>query len=400
MISRKIINKLIDMYEKSRTYTGTNQVNQTFSIRPSVIFPKYNDDAEYELFKSVNEAATELNSRELVFTDFKRNGVLSKIQLNVDNLDKAYDFVKREPKRDEDTWLRQVLSKYAEVNNILGIYAREQLIRLEEGKKIHHYDGDKKAYVDILYLVNELISNDVEIYIRDFSIKLFADSKRVESLKAKATNILYNYGDYQDRDTIFEECGVVATPTYVCIKGRALIEINSQEIDLSLIKGDLALSTKTLEELQKVVVMGPRVVTIENITTFHDYNAADDFVIYLGGFHNRTKREFIRFLYNQNSDKEYLHFGDIDAGGFYIYEHLKNKTAIDFKPLYMDINTLNKYKKYVKSLTDNDKKRLKDILESESIILDSNVRSTIEYMLENNMKLEQESYFSDGGFTC
>ena len=44
-----VLNKLLDKYEKSKTFTGTNQMNQSFGKRISELFSKYNDDAEYHI---------------------------------------------------------------------------------------------------------------------------------------------------------------------------------------------------------------------------------------------------------------------------------------------------------------------------------------------------------------
>ena len=60
---------------------------------------------------------------------------------------------------------------------------------------------------------------------------------------------------------------------------------DEQKIDLSIIEGDIALSTESVKSLKDVIVMGKRVVTVENLTSFHDYSVEDDFVVYLGGFH-------------------------------------------------------------------------------------------------------------------
>lgn len=96
-------------------------------------------------------------------------------------------------------------------------------------------------------------------------------------------------------------------------------------------------------------------MTIENITTFNSF-----------------------------SDKQFLHYGDIDVGGFYILKHLCQKTGICFRPFNMDIATLQKYSEYTKPLMKNDKKRLRNLLESD-------YGSVAEYMLKNNCKLEQEA---------
>ena len=106
------------------------------------------------------------------------------------------------------------------------------------------------------------------------------------------------------------------------------------------------------------VFVQTRVVTIENLTSFHEYIPDGDFVVYLGGFHNKVKREFLCFLFEQNPEKEYRHFGDIDAGGFYILEHLKRKTGIPFLSLYMDTKILQIYRESTMPLTTGDRKRL------------------------------------------
>ena len=49
-IKQKTLHKLLDQYEKSKTFTGNNQVNQSFSKRVGELFPKYVDDSEYDFF--------------------------------------------------------------------------------------------------------------------------------------------------------------------------------------------------------------------------------------------------------------------------------------------------------------------------------------------------------------
>ena len=102
------------------------------------------------------------------------------------------------------------------------------------------------------------------------------------------------------------------------------------------------------------------------------------------------------YLYELAIDKQYFHFGDIDAGGFYIYEHLKNKTGIQFKTLYMEIDILQKYSSHTKELTQNDRKRIESLLKrlddkDENGILDEDYRDVLRFMLDNNCKLEQEA---------
>jgi len=139
-----------------------------------------------------------------------------------------------------------------------------------------------------------------------------------------------------------------------------------------------------LDDITAIEVLGNKVITIENLTSFHAFNEMDYLVIFLGGFHNKIRRKFIKRLYQENPKANYYHFGDIDAGGFYILEHLRRMTEVDFKPYKMDIEILTRFKSYTKSLTKNDRERLKKLL-------DTDYSRTIQYMLDNNCKLEQET---------
>ena len=104
-IQKKILNKLLDLYEQSKTFSGTNQVNQTFGVRIEKMFPKYLDDAEYELFCSINESVEELKRQQLVDVIYQRNIVIERIVLSVTHIEKCYQELGRVPRREEPNWL-------------------------------------------------------------------------------------------------------------------------------------------------------------------------------------------------------------------------------------------------------------------------------------------------------
>ena len=400
-IQKKILNKLLDLYEQSKTFRGTNQVNQTFGLKIEKMFPKYRDDTEYELFLAINESVEELKQRGLITVTYQKNIVIERITLNVEHIAECYQVLGRVPKKEEHRWLldvwEQLCGRYQEeMYAPLIAYIQSQREKVRKNQKVEFYNGNQTEYQELITTVIQALENKEEIFIRDFSINIFHDSKRVEQLKSKAEALLFKYGDYEEKETVFEELGIVATPTYVMLKGNGEIRLSNQVIDLSQIRGDIALSTASLKELQGVNVLGNRVVTVENLTSFHDYPSADDFVIYLGGFHNKVKREFINYVYTQNSNKEYRHFGDIDAGGFYILEHLKRRTGIEFRSIYMSREVLTKYVDWNQPLTVNDRKRLGDLLVGlERRVRDNSLaedyREVIAFMLGNDCKLEQEA---------
>ena len=400
----KVLHYLLDQYEQSKSFLGENKVSQSFSVNIVKLFPKYEDDAEYDLFCEVNESLKELESRGLVtLVGKKRNGVLEKAVLNKEALNECYERLRRVPKKSEHQWLEDVWKRMeAELAAKGGTlylplyqYFAAQREKLAKNQKVEYYSDEHREYEDLLLLVTAVLENKDEIFIRDFSKHLFKDSKRAEQLKSKAQSLLFQYGDFEEKDSVFEECGVVQTPTYVMMKGNGCLTLSGQTLDLSKLEGDIALSTASLKELIRVEVFGSRVVTVENLTSFHDYSLKDDFVIYLGGFHNRVKREFLTFLYEQNKEKEYRHFGDIDAGGFYILEHLKRRTGIAFRSLWMDEEVLERNRNQANELTKNDRARIEKLLlmldaHAEEASLWEDYRGVLRMMLSEGIKLEQE----------
>lgn len=81
----------------------------------------------------------------------------------------------------------------------------------------------------------------------------------------------------------------------------------------------------------------------------------DTFLVFLSGYHNSAKQNLMRKIYEENIGLRWMHFGDIDPDGFYILEHLRRGTGIDFEPVYMSKNELEKYKEFGKLLTENDR---------------------------------------------
>lgn len=398
-IQSKTIHSLLDKYEKSKTFLGENQVNQKFSRRITELFPEYQDDAEYDFFCDVNEALNELQKAGLISVHYQRAGIIKSVELNLLQLKQCYELVNRESRKVEHDWILEAMSQFRECA-VLNNYFDAQRVKISKNQKVEYFDGDKQDFLDLLTLVERICTNEEEQFVRDFSVRYFSDSKRVEALANKAQALMYQYGEYQDRESVLEECGIVKTPTYVCLKGNGRITLGDQIIDLSKLNGDMALSTASLKELDKIEILGDCVVTVENLTSFHDYNGVEDFVIYLGGFHNTTKRKFLVNLYEQNRDKEYMHFGDIDAGGFYIYEHLKLKTGIPFKTLYMNVETLKKYRSQTKTLTQVDRRRIESLLKKLDVKYkggktDMDYREVLRYMLDNNCKLEQEVLYDE-----
>lgn len=389
-----LLNTLLDKYERSKTFQGDNKQLQSISLKPEKVFPAYIDDAQYEVFHQVNEAVKDLELQGVVRALRLRNGVISKITLNLDMLDVGYQLCGRTAKKDIYKQLHEVWEELEStieddrIKQIFHTYIREQEERIGQNKQVAYFDGDISSYRQLLLAIREILQNETEQFIRDFSVRTLGASKKLESMEDRIRSFLYEHGDCAEKEDALEEYGIVRTPTNVSMKGKATLFIGDQKLDLSRLRGDISLSTISLAQINRIDIIGDRIVTIENLTSFYSFEEENSFVIYLGGYHNGVKRSFLKQVYESNPDKTYVHFGDIDAGGFYIYEHLIKRTSIPFGLIGMDTDTLQKHKGAWRDLTANDRKRIQALLNRDEIL---GYREVLLFMLEHNCKLEQEA---------
>ena len=73
-IESRILNALLDSYEKSRTFIGENKNQQTFKISVAKLFPRYDDDSDFAFYKEINTNLESLKTKELVTYKAERSG--------------------------------------------------------------------------------------------------------------------------------------------------------------------------------------------------------------------------------------------------------------------------------------------------------------------------------------
>jgi len=380
----RLLNALLDKYESSKSFIGENKVRQRFLIRIGDLFPEYLDHANYEAFQSVNEAVDILARKKLVLAKIGKANVCKEIQLNPDSIEEAYRLLGRTAKRDVQDTMRSILTRYQNSNAILHQYISVQLDRLAQNKPVHYFNNDFKEFEQQLLAIEALDKVQRETFYRDFSMQVFRDSKIFDRISGKVANLLYEYGEFAEKEQVLAELNLVKNPTYVHIKGAANVYLKGVKVDLSALHGDIAFSSTILDDIDGVELTGRSVMTVENLTSFHLTGSENRLVIYLGGFHNAVRRHLIMKIHQQNPDAAFYHFGDIDAGGFQILQHLRRQTGIDFIPYKMDLETLQKYQDSAKPLTENDRGRLIKLKGQD-------FDEVIDYMLMRNIKLEQEA---------
>ena len=398
----RILQTLLDSYERSRLSRGENEVavHIAFPITPKTM-PIYFDENSlaYEEIHGTAGHLEEMGYTCSVWKGGKKNHILQKIVLCDEKVDEIYRHLGRVP---EKQMQQAQLAVLQELKTECSTPVARNFIcwlmkRLEQGKTVKEYLNldDTEGSRRLIRAIHRIETNQKEIYIREFSVQCFGDSKELEKKSGLIGKIFRRFSDDMedmDNDVILAEYGIYRTPNYVYVKGSGRLRIGTPEaydIDLRSLRQGIGLSGEDLDGLEwKVDVSVKRIITIENLTTFFRWEEPDSVLIYLGGYHNAGRRKFLQKLYQVFPEAEYFHFGDIDVGGFEIYEDLCRRTGIPFTTYKMGISELEQYEQYTRELTENDRKRMDSLLNNEAY---ENVWPILRYMKEHGKKLEQES---------
>lgn len=388
-ISEKyILEKLVTKYERSVLYRKGTDLNLKIKIKIRQLYPKYDASDYYQYRLKIDSIAEQLSKQGLISVDYVGEDIDSVVlRLEDEELKETYRIINRPFNRDNDKITVNYLKALEIEKDWIRIFVDDMIKQLTVHKSIIHYlpIDNQNDLIDILKILDNLCNQDEEISMRKLSLKLFNDSKHFESLKGRVVNIVtdYYYEDFEDEEELLAYFNIIKNPGFIYLSGNIVIEINDQTIDVGKLDGPFSLVTANIKNMNIIEIKDKNVVTVENLTSFYDLKIKDSLIIYLGGYHNALRRKLLTNIFEYNQKLDFYHFGDIDAGGFYIYLHLIEKTGIPFKRLAMNKDILVKYLKYCKKLTVNDRKKL-------SILSDVINDGTINYMLEHNVKLEQE----------
>lgn len=396
---KKILKKLITKYENSKTYENSNKLKQSFYVKPSDIFKNYYSDfADIDEVGDFENDTYELQSEGYVEIKYKKNSsVIDKIYLNVSKVDQIRSVIGIKEKNEVKTEELRFFEGYMKNDGFSGWYSRQEIERIRCGKKIRYSIPESTIILD---LIDRIIGNEDELLERELSIITFGNSKTFEkSYRRKACRLLSEYleaknqisdlkivdsSDTERDHLLLERYGIYQNPAYVYIKGNIKIKHSDERIIDVTKDSSLAISASLINQINEVVVSDKNIVTVENLTSFHRIEDENTSFIYTGGYSGRTVKRFLQYINYNNSDKSFYHFGDLDPDGFCILDNLIDATGIDIKPLHMDMENLIKYKPYAKPLSERDVKLARSLIRKGHNI------DILKYMIEENIKLEQE----------
>lgn len=389
-----LLNRLIKDFYNSKLSKGGSTRN--LKIKLTIKDAELSTYTGRDSFKYIESNDAELASLEkkgyiIVRRDYAHQ--LQSVELNIGAVD---DIRKAIGIEDRDAILASILKILQTVPNskIVQAFADAEIAYIKDKFCWHKsYFKDEKELSAIIRVLDAMSRQTEEIMERDFSVTVLSDSKAFGALKNKVITILKKFDeslimtDDETDEEILLNYNIVKNSTYALVKGELNFKLNNQSIELKKLGFEYSLSDEMIKQIKLLPSSLTKLITVENLTTFYKFNEENAVIIYLAGFHNHTKQLLLNKIYKNFEGLECYHFGDIDAGGFMIYNNLVSSTGISFKPYKMGIAELVAHQDNLKTLTENDRVRLTNMQSKNEYAI---FHEVITYMLENNVKLEQE----------
>lgn len=188
--------------------------------------------------------------------------------------------------------------------------------------------ADVKDWLDSIGVVDHCKdSGTMDIPVRRLSANLTGDSKRVERLWPIIDALVQANieAPVREAEDVFNEIGLVKFPPTLLIAGELSAEIGQRRVKVE--PPYLGFSPPAITGF---TVSAPisALLTVENLTTFHEmavrrHESPQTLVLYTGGMPSPSwKRVYKILLSALPIAAKVVHWGDMDAGGFRIADHL------------------------------------------------------------------------------
>jgi Uncharacterized protein conserved in bacteria C-term(DUF2220) len=347
----------------------------------------YFDPHDVQTRQEVNSELSALAKQNVVMLRWKKwqegNWLES---LDLQNAEKVYKLLRRSPRSNLNEQLLDLLDDYASSIPWVVAWHEEVRRKVQAGKTALPFVLDDGLWNrDLLILVKAVAELSESTLERNLSVKLFKNSKWLESLRPALLGVLRRYAPdahlFEGHDNaLLESFGLLRVPEYILVSGSLMVD----NVDLSSLQSVGVPATSL--RLAKLESKAKRILTIENQTSFESLVAlrsADTLLVFSGGFASPAVISLLRSL-----SLPLYHWGDIDVGGLRILAHLRGQLGV-VEAVFMDSLVLEN-NATVLSLSEKERENLA-VLREEPLLVDC--QGLINTMLERG-KLEQEALAS------
>lgn len=390
----KLLEQLADAYRRSKKDSGTNVIHRRTTLKPEKLYSKYSENSgDPTEIEALNEAAE--TCRELGFVNYQMRSFsneIEKICLEDARIEGVEEYLKLhygyESKQDKKEAVRKILEQYEGRSPAAESICQELREKLARNQIPAQYEKTEEVLRALVFVEN----NQTPLYLREASQMIYGSSKYFEEKTADLVcRRLRAYlkrpcGEDEMPSEILREYKIYPEQQRFCLKGDVTLKIHGTSIFLGSFAEGIEFAAEELADIETIQTTADQFITVENKTAYLRGRGEGKVFFYLGGYVNRTQRDFLKLVSRDNPDLKFLHFGDIDAGGLYIHEHLCRMTGIHFDRWHMSVDELAdpRYQNCLQELTAQDRKRLGKLAKVKEY------KEVAEYMLEQNVKLEQE----------
>lgn len=407
-----ILSRLLDKYENSKHLFEPGVSTRRVMLRiEKKELPEY-DYQEASIRDAFNQAAQELEREHLVTLEWiTERPVLSAIILNLDRVDACYPLVGRKHPKEQAIVVAQMIEKeLSSVSTSWIILWRDELCT----KAKNAFSVPAYCKRDTMFLSKLLVAlamydslHGNSITMRTFSSKCYHDSKYFEReirdeflrIAQKYCSDLYELCEREEigvRDKL--AClGIYARPEIYELSGNFSLETAKGIIHVgALMPYGIALPSTVIDVITSINLKNiGKIVFIENKTNYDEYllseMAANELVIYHGGFLSPQKRKLVSIIVHAIPDGVPVYFwADIDLGGFQMFAHLQQLIP-QLQPIRMTAEDVVAYHEIGLPRSADYLEKLRVALEKAEYPLFENA---IKRIIEYGVTIEQEVFLS------
>lgn len=394
-----IINRLLDIYERRN-----GAPKQAVRVRPNDLpLPGYYSQLDPAPRLTTNEQLSQLTRQgwlSVTWQPGQTGHLLESVTLTLAHTDPLYRLLGRQPLADQRRQLQETL--LAERSHLTG-WRRKAVERclsqLREHKSpapfsLTNLDWNRDLLTTLLALPDGEVT--AEIPYRVFSVRVFNDSKRFETLKDTVARLARRHNP-RWRDLllpeVLREMGLVANPGHLYLSGPwQLTDTDGQSFSLAGYAPSVGIPAALAARARRVTVDATQVICVENLAAFYElirYKPAGLAALCLWGNPSPATRHLLRCLAAAVPPAlPLLLWADIDYGGLSILAQLRQYVSPRFAPYHMDIATLQAYARWGQPLTKSDERNLTRLRQHAAL---ADMSSLIDFVLREGVKLEQEA---------
>jgi len=410
---RTILGTLLDRYEQPGRQ---NIARVRLSSRDHPGYFSAEDSAPRRETNAVLCRLADAGVLRLRWRKWEEGNWLETVDLTSEQAAPLYALLGRNPRHEQDQALRRLLDAQKPRSGWhtgFLAWARAQLDGHRGVAPLNRDVPDLNA--DLLRALAALAELRTPTLERTLSVRLFSDSKRLETLRGAILRVLRRhdpeaatFGD--DEWALLRAHNLDRAPEYVPIAGPLVLCVRNEDqgqqtvdeqpscvvfgpaslIDLKPFQPSVALSVAMLRNADVAACDARALVTVENATSFSELLAArpaDLLAVYTAGFASPSLIRLLCAIRAARPDLALLHWGDLDAGGLRILAHLREHVG-DVAPLAMSPPIFDAYHAFAQPLTSADRAALAALRQNATL---AEGVPLIDTLLTGDQKLEQEA---------